>query len=88
MRSAPGSDRGLSILLLTVSTLEMTPQAKAVLRAFAALAERREAPTVHAAALQTRLTFMDVYDHINALFGAGYLTADLQVTDAGRRAAK
>lgn len=66
----------------------MTDQAKRVLRAVVATEDRREAATVHGVSRLARVTFMEAYDLINELFSAGYLTHDLRITDAGRRAAK
>lgn len=71
-----------------MSTIEISAASRALLQAFATLDERREVPTVHAAANIARLTFMESFDLVNELFSAGLLSHDLHVTDAGKKAAK
>ena len=41
-------------------------------------------PTVQAAAIGARVTYMVTYDVVNQLFSEGLISQDLRVTDAGR----
>ncbi len=68
-----------------MTKLELNEASLAVLRVLAALEARREVPTVQAAAIGARLTYMYAYDLVNQLFSEGLLTQDLKVTDAGRK---
>ena len=65
-----------------------TDHDKLLLQAFGRIEERHEVPTVQAAAIEARLTFMEAYDLVNTLFTAGYLTHDLRLRDAGKKAIK
>ncbi|MEE8600012.1 hypothetical protein [Euzebya tangerina] len=69
-----------------MTATDVTDPGVTVLRTLQQLADSRQVVTVHAAAIAGRLTYMDTYDLINELFASGYITHDLQVTEAGRKA--
>lgn len=65
---------------------DLTPEAIELLRVIADLEAQHKVPTVQAAAIGARQTYMGAYELVNELFTAGLLTHDLKVTDAGRKA--
>ena len=69
-----------------MSATNLSDPALTVLRTFHRLAESDEVLTVHAAAIGGRMTYMQTFDLVNELFGAGHLSPDLTLTDAGRKA--
>lgn len=67
-------------------TTELTTDAIAVLRMIDTLRARHEVPTVQAAAIGARISYMDAYDLVNQLFSSGLLSHDLKLTEAGAKA--
>jgi hypothetical protein len=69
-----------------MAAADLDPTSLDVLRTFAEMEQRRLVPTVQAAAIGARASYMDAYDIVNRLFTGGFLQHDLKVTEAGRKA--
>jgi hypothetical protein len=67
-------------------TMELDQTARDILRVIGELQDRHEVPTVQAAAIGARASYMDAYAIVNRLFTAGLLNHELKLTDAGREA--
>lgn len=69
-----------------MTTTELDETSQAILRVIGEIEARHQAPTVQAAAIGARASYMDAYAIVNRLFTEGLLTHDMRLTDAGRKA--